>query len=357
MSGRFPKISPVEWLSAREVLGGEATDFTPWLQLPESMDTLGNALKLEELASVSAEHNILGKRLDILATAIDENGDEIPVCIENQYGTADADHLGRLIAYLAQQDRGRAVWIVEQAHDAYVAAVRFLNRTSSDEVGYYLVQVRFTHGPEGGHQVHFEVLAAPIAWERTGKARQLGGSRPVNASKVDFLNAILEAVRPGLLAAGFPSMNTHVRGSYLWVNWPQDLWIRRFARRIDIKVTQTATRVSLYVWTLPTREANAAAMRILEQRYADRAAQSMPEGTAMNWLVGGHGNREIVRADLNGSGYVDGDADQAAEWAQQVVCTWLDIVRSDPIEDLETLVEAALPGQGHVADEAADDED
>lgn len=77
----------------------------------------------------------------------------------------------------------------------------------------------------------------------------------------------------------------------------------------------------------------------------------------MNWLVGGHGNREIVRADLNGSGYVAGDADQAAEWAQQVVCTWLDIVRSDPIEDLETLVEAALPGQGHVTDEAADDED
>jgi hypothetical protein len=68
-----------------------------------------------------------------LATATDENGEEIPVCIENQYGVSDGDHLGRLIAYLAQHERGRGVWIVEHAHDAFVAAVRFLNRTSTDD--------------------------------------------------------------------------------------------------------------------------------------------------------------------------------------------------------------------------------
>lgn len=357
MESRFPKITPVEWLPAREVLGGEASDFTPWLQLAESMEALGRALKLEELTAVSSEHNVLGKRLDILATAVDENGEEIPVCIENQYGTADADHLGRLIAYLAQQDRGRAVWVVEQAHDAYVAAVRFLNRTSSDEVGYYLVQVKFTHGPGGGHQVHFEVLAAPIAWERTGKARQLGASRAVNANKVDFLNGILDAVRPGLLAAGFPSMNTHARGSYLWINWPQDLWIRRFARRIDIKVTKAATRVPLYIWNLPSRAANTAAMQVLHDRYAARLADALPDGTTVNWFVGGHGEREVVRADLEGCGYESGNVTQAAEWAEAVVCAWLEIVRSDPIDDLEAQVEALLPGQGQVTDDDGIDEE
>ncbi len=357
VDSRFPKITPVEWLSAREVLGGEASDFTPWLQLPESMEALGRALKLEELTAISAEHNVLGKRLDILATAIDENGEEIPVCIENQYGTADADHLGRLIAYLAQQDRGRAVWVVEQAHDAYVAAVRFLNRTSSDEVGYYLVQVRFTHGPDGGHQVHFEVLAAPIAWERTGKARQIGASRAVNATKVDFINGILDVVRPGLLAAGFPSMNTHARGSYLWVNWHQDLWIRRFARRIDIKVTKSATRVPLYIWNLSTREANTAAMQILHNRYATRLANALPGGTTVSWFVGGAGRREVVRAELDDCGYETGDVRRAAEWAESVVCAWLDIVRSDPIDDLESQVEALLPGQGQVTDDEESNEE
>lgn len=98
----FPKITPIPWLSAKEVLGGEASDFTPWLQLPDSLEILGAALKLDDLTAIATEHNALGKRLDILARALDEDGEEIPVCIENQYGMSDADHLGRLIAYLAQ---------------------------------------------------------------------------------------------------------------------------------------------------------------------------------------------------------------------------------------------------------------
>ncbi|MGH9151120.1 MAG: hypothetical protein ACRD03_01665 [Acidimicrobiales bacterium] len=99
-------------MTAKEVLGGEASDFTPWLVKPASMEILGAALKLEELSAVTAELNVLGKRLDILATALDENGDEVPVCIENQYGMSDASHLGRLIAYLAHQGKGRSVWVV-----------------------------------------------------------------------------------------------------------------------------------------------------------------------------------------------------------------------------------------------------
>ena len=95
---------------------------------------------------------------------------------------SDPDHLGRLIAYLAQHERGRAVWVVERAHDAFVAAVPFLNRTSSEDVGYYLVQVRFTHGTSDTYQVLFEVLAAPIALEKGGQETGLS-KQPVNTSQ------------------------------------------------------------------------------------------------------------------------------------------------------------------------------
>ena len=291
---KLPQISAVQWLSAKEVLGGEASEFTPWLLRPESMQILGGALKLEELSAVTAELNVLGKRLDILATALDENGDEVPVCIENQYGMSDASHLGRLIAYLAHQGKGRAVWVVEQAHDAYVAAVRFLNRTSSDEVGYYLVQVRFTHGAAGGYQVHFEVLAAPIAWERGGKVGG-GGSKALNEPKVAYLDAILEGAKPSLLDAGFPSLNTHTRGSYLWISWPSTLWFRRFAPRLDIRITRTAVMVVVYVWTLPTREANSIAMGFLEERYGKLIADRIPAGSTVEWSAAGSGRREAVR--------------------------------------------------------------
>lgn len=346
--GGHPIISPVQWLSAKEVLGGEASDFTPWLLKPASMQILGEALKLEELNGVTAELNVLGKRLDILATALDENGDEIPVCIENQYGMSDASHLGRLVAYLAHQGRGRAVWVVEQAHDAYVAAVRFLNRTSADEVGYYLVEVRFTHGAAGSFQVHFEVLAAPIAWERGSKGTG-AGIKALNEPKVAYLAAIHEALKPDLLGAGFPSMNTHARGAYLWISWPKTLWFHRFAPRLDIRVTQTAVMVVVYVWTFPTRQANSIAMGFLEERYGDTVADSLPEGSTITWSVAGSGRREAVRVALAGGGYDGGDPQEAAAWASEVVLIWLKLLASDPISDLEQRVQDSLPGQHVVA--------
>jgi len=351
--GGPPTISAVQWLSAKEVLGGEASDFTPWLVKPGSMEILGKALKLDELSAVTAELNVLGKRLDILATALDENGDEVPVCIENQYGMSDASHLGRLIAYLAHQQKGRAVWIVEQAHDAYVAAVRFLNRTSTDDVGYYLVEVRFTHGAAGSFQVHFEVLAAPIAWERGPKGGG-GGIKPLNEPKVAYLEGIHEAVKPTLLGAGFPSMNTHARGSYLWISWPSTLWFRRFAPRFDIRVTRTAVMVVVYVWTFPTREANSIAMGFLEERYSDAIAERVPEGSQVTWSSAGSGQREAVRIERAG-GYDGGDDQTAAEWASAVALMWLELLRDDPIDDLEARVQAALPGQEVTATADTDD--
>jgi hypothetical protein len=339
-------------LSAKEVLGGEASDFTPWLVRPTSMQILGAALKLDELSAVKAESNVLGKRLDILATALDENGDEVPVCIENQYGMSDASHLGRLIAYLAHQGKGRAVWVVEQAHDAYVAAVRFLNRTSTDEAGYYLVEVRFTHGVGGSYQVHFEVLAAPIAWER---GQSGGGIKPLNEPKVVYLEAIHESVKPALLGAGFPSMNTHARGSYLWISWPSTLWFRRFSPRFDIRITRTTVMVVVYVWTFPTRAANSIAMGFLEERYSDAIAAGAPEGSLVTWAAAGSGRREAVRIERTG-GYDDGDSIEAAAWASTVALLWLELLIKDPIDDLEQRVQAALPGE-EVAPTAGTDDD
>jgi hypothetical protein len=342
-SGGFPEISAVQWLPAKAVLGGEATDFTPWLQQPSSLAILGDALKLEDLTAVAAEHNVLGKRLDILATALDESGEEVAVCIENQYGMSDPDHLGRLIAYLAQHERGRAVWVVERAHDAFVAAVRFLNRTSSEDVGYYLVQVRFTHGTSGSYQVHFEVLAAPIAWEKGGKKGGLS-KKPVNTSKKTYLDAIHEKIGDALLDAGFSSANTHARGAYLWVRWPLNLWFRSFARRLDIRANRDDMVVAVFVNAFNTKEANTAAIDVLRELYDKLLTDQLPAGSVLNWDVVGTGHRSVVRTELVGAGYIAGDNELAAEWSLAAATTWLNVLEENPIADLEQLVAARVPG-------------
>ncbi len=352
---RFPSISAVQWLPAKDVLGGEASDFTPWLQQPSSMEILGAALKLEELTALAAEHNVLGKRLDILASALDENGEEVAVCIENQYGISDADHLGRLIAYLAQHERGRAVWVVERAHDAFVAAVRFLNRTSSDDVGYYLVQVRFTHGAGGAYQVHFEVLAAPIAWEKGPRKPSSHG--PVNVSKKAFLDAVYDKIGDSLLDAGFSSANTHVRGSYLWVRYPLDFWFRPFAKRLDIRVTKNETMVVVYVDGFDTKDANAAGIATLRSRYGESLAAKLPPGSLLEWDIVGSGQRSLVRTTLPNHGYTTGNVDQAAEWALATATTWLETLTASPITDLAQVVASQVAGaQLGGDDDSLDDE-
>ena len=351
---RFPAISEVTWLPARAVLGGEASDFTPWLAQPSVLEMLGTALKLEGLTAVRQEHPVLGKRLDILATAEDERGEEVAVCIENQYGMSDADHLGRLIAYLAQHETGRAVWVVEVAHDAYVAAVRFLNRTSTEDVGYYLVQVRFTHGSGNTYQVHFEVLAAPIAWERpTARTR-----RPINLARVDWVRALFDTIHPGLLGAGFPSLNMHVRGNYIGVRWPKDVWIREQGRRLSVRATRGSLIVAVNLMSYASREANAVAVSILQSEIGEIVAQRMPSGSRINWGApkAQQGQREqvlIVRDDL---GYTDGDVDEAGEWITEVLGTWLAIVREFQITDLDSRV-ATIHGPSAKVDDTDDGEE
>lgn len=356
-AGGAPVITAVQWLPAKSVLGGEASDFTPWLRQPASLEILGRALKLEELTALSTEHNVLGKRLDILATALDENLEVVPVCIENQYGMSDPDHLGRLIAYLAQHERGRAVWVVERAHEAFVAAVRFLNRTSNEDVGYYLVQVRFTHGLSGGYQVHFEVLAAPIAWEKGAKASP--ANKSVNLSKKMFLDAIRDKIRDELLAAGYASANTHARGAYLWARWAPDFWFRRFGPRLDIRANKDRMIVAIYVNQFNLKDANTAAIGIMRNRYDAALGAQLPPGSVLDWEVVGAGRRSLVRTELPGTGYVAGDVNAAAEWSVAVATAWLNVIADNPILDLEQLVATSIPGAQlgpGDEDEFADDE-
>jgi hypothetical protein len=341
MAKGFPSITAIPWLPAKEVLGGEASDFTPWLQMPESLAILGAALKLDDLTAIATEHNVLGKRLDILARALDEDGEEIPVCIENQYGVSDADHLGRLIAYLAQQERGRAVWIVEKAHDAFVAGVRFLNRTSTDEVGYYLVQVRFTTAAAGGYHVHFDVLAAPIAWE--GSGRRSGGSKLANPDRVDYLEAIHDRVRQPLLDAGFSSMNTHAHGAYLWMRWPKGFWFTPYATRLDIRVTKKDAIVALYIWGFDTKAANVAAAAVLHDELGDVLAAAVPPGTDIGWDAVGSGLRKVIRLSMPGQGYGIGDPDVAASWAEACSTAVLGTLTAHPIPDLAGRIGETVP--------------
>lgn len=127
-----PSIGKLERVALREVWKREARDFTQWLQ--ENIDVLNAALDLT-LVNVDREQATGSFSIDLVAE--DEGGGT--VIIENQLEKSNHDHLGKLITYLTGMGAKAAIWIVSDPRPEHVAAVAWLNESSS--AAFYMVKV------------------------------------------------------------------------------------------------------------------------------------------------------------------------------------------------------------------------
>src|SRR6266576_3366972 len=125
-------IGKLERVPLREVWEHEAYDFTQWLQ--ENIDVLNTALDLN-LVNVDREQAAGSFSIDLVAE--DEGGGT--VIIENQLEKSNHDHLGKLITYMSALGAKAAVWIVSDPRPEHVAAVAWLNESSSAD--FYMVKV------------------------------------------------------------------------------------------------------------------------------------------------------------------------------------------------------------------------
>jgi hypothetical protein len=125
-------IGKLERVPLRQVWEHEAHDFTQWLQ--ENIDVLNTALELN-LVNVDRERAAGSFSIDLVAE--DEGGGT--VIIENQLEKSNHDHLGKLITYFTGMGAKAAIWIVSDPRPEHVAAVAWLNESSSG--AFYMVKV------------------------------------------------------------------------------------------------------------------------------------------------------------------------------------------------------------------------
>lgn len=125
-------IGKLQRVPLREVWKHEAYDFTQWLQ--ENIDVLSNVLDLN-LVNVDREQAAGSFSIDLVAE--DEGGGT--VIIENQLEKSNHDHLGKLITYLTAMSARVAVWIVSEPRPEHVAAIAWLNESTTAD--FYLVKV------------------------------------------------------------------------------------------------------------------------------------------------------------------------------------------------------------------------
>lgn len=176
----------LEFTTPRDAWGGEASAFTPLLADDEMLEYLGQSTGIGSLALIESEHSTAGKRsLDILA----ERPDGSRVAIENQYNTADHDHLTRGLAYAVATESRALVVIAEGHRGEFVSVAEYLNDVavgSGDKgIEVWLVEVRAVRRKgDDVWSAEFVVRAQPNRWEASVR-RNLN---PKLASLEDFYN-------------------------------------------------------------------------------------------------------------------------------------------------------------------------
>ena len=146
----------------------EAHDFTPWLA--ENISLLSCTLGINlEVRGQEAQVGIYS--LDILAHDRDHDR---PVVIENQLGTTDHDHLGKLLTYAAGFDANTMIWIAGEFRDEHREALDLLNQRTDVETQFFGVEMELTKIGESLPAPSFKLVAIPRKW-RNPKQRAGGG--------------------------------------------------------------------------------------------------------------------------------------------------------------------------------------
>lgn len=162
----------------------EEHHFTPWLVEQENLNKLSAETGLPYLELVGREMREGSLRADVIARAVT---DSRVVLIENQLYHADFDHLGRTLAYANAFNADIVVWIAGGFAPDHLAAFRWLNEHTKEDVDFFAVQVKVFRIGDSQMAPKFEVLERPNNWVREVRpAHPSGELSEVQQFRQDF---------------------------------------------------------------------------------------------------------------------------------------------------------------------------
>jgi len=191
--GKLVKLSVDE---IRKIWPHEEKNLSPWIE--ENIDDLNNALKLQ-IEIISREESIHNFRLDLAGM---DNSSQMPVVIENQFGSTDHDHLGKLITYSAVKEAGIMIWIANDFQIAHKTAVDWLNKITPSEMIFYGIELEVFKIDESNPAHNFRIVAGPPPSKRTPPPP--GELSPRNQKYLDFFEKLRQKIlnlQPGITRA------------------------------------------------------------------------------------------------------------------------------------------------------------
>ncbi len=187
------KLGKLKEVNIREVWPHEQFDFSKWLAQEENIQELGDTLNLS-FTDIETEKFVGSYRCDILGK--DELTGKV-VLIENQLEPTNHDHLGKIITYASGLDASVVVWIVETARDEHASAIEWLNKHTSDDLAFFLVEVHAYTIGESLPAPYFKIIEQPNDFSKTVKSiTKSGDLSAAQEARLDFwtrFNDVLEA--------------------------------------------------------------------------------------------------------------------------------------------------------------------
>lgn len=159
------KIGKLTEVDVRDLWKHEQYDFSNWLAKEENIKLLDDEIGLT-LMDINKEVYIGSYRCDLVAK--DETTGQI-VIIENQLEATNHDHLGKIITYAAGLDAKTIIWIVKEAREEHKAAIEWLNNNSSEEIGFFLIELHAYKINDSLPAPMFKVVEKPNNFTKTLK--------------------------------------------------------------------------------------------------------------------------------------------------------------------------------------------
>ncbi len=165
------ELGELKEVDVRKIWKHEQYDFSEWLTEPENIERLSDILGLT-LVDVSKEVYVGSYRCDLVAQ---DETTGVKVVIESQLEASNHDHLGKIITYASGVDAGVVVWIVKKAREEHRSAIEWLNNNTTNNVGFFLLEVHVYKIGNSLPAVKFEVVEMPNDFIKSAKASGQSG--------------------------------------------------------------------------------------------------------------------------------------------------------------------------------------
>jgi hypothetical protein len=179
-------LGEIKIINIRDVFKKEDSDFTPWLN--ENLGILGKKLNIDIIDN-SIEVGVGSFSCDIAAKDSDSNN---IIIIENQFGTTDHDHLGKILTYSAGKDASIIIWISEKFREEHIKAIEWLNENTDPKAGlsFFGVEIKLIKIENSPPAPDFRIIVKPNDWERSIKI----SSQTISETSKKYLSFYLQLV-------------------------------------------------------------------------------------------------------------------------------------------------------------------